>query len=267
MHMHPHRTSAFTLVEMALVISIIGLLIGGIIAGKSLLHSAELRSVATDITRYATAAKQFHEQYNAIPGDMPNATRYWGVTAGNGTGTDTTCYDAVATGISTCNGNGSGSVDGGIGTGHAAEINLFWQHLSLAGLVEGKFPGGSAAPTSCGSGTVCPNNSAFPGSGYTVVTSTYQGAWGEVFSHETDGLTLFFGRFNSAADIMFRATLLSAPDQAYIDAKIDDGKPDTGLMVTQPGMTGCLTGAYPNATYIVGNTAQNVCNLRYTIKF
>ena len=261
------RQSAFTLVEMAIVVSIIGLLAGGVIAGKNLMHTAELRSVGVDLTRYATAVKQFREQYGSIPGDMPNATRFWGVTAGNGTGTDTTCYDATSVTGSTCNGNGNGSIDSGIGTGSGGEMNLFWQHLGLAGLVESKSPGGSGPPTSCGSGTACPNNGAFPGSGYTVITSYYQGGWGETFSHETDGLILFFGRFGSTTDMVWRQPLLSAPDQAYIDAKIDDGKPDTGLMVTQNNTTSCFTGSYPNAAYLVSSAASNVCILRYTVKF
>ena len=69
-----HTRAAFTLVELSIVIVIIGLLIGGILGGQSLIHASELKSVISDFQKYQSAITQFRTQYNAWPGDMPNAT-------------------------------------------------------------------------------------------------------------------------------------------------------------------------------------------------
>ena len=57
---------AFTLVELAIVIVIVGLLAGGIIAGKSLIHSSELRSVTADYSKFIAAENMM--QRHGLPG-------------------------------------------------------------------------------------------------------------------------------------------------------------------------------------------------------
>jgi prepilin-type N-terminal cleavage/methylation domain-containing protein len=51
--------AGFTLIELSIVLTVIGLLIGGILMGRSLLHAAEVRSVYTDAQRYITAIGYF----------------------------------------------------------------------------------------------------------------------------------------------------------------------------------------------------------------
>ncbi len=254
------RTSGFTLVEMAVVLAVIALLIGGVMAGTNLNHTAELRSVATDFTRYATSVRTFRDQYNGLPGDLPNATKYWGVTAGNGTGTDVTCVDATSIAGTTCNGSGNNWIDFGYGSGYFGEINLAWQQMALAGFVEGRFAGGSAAPAI---GVTAPGNKYDSQSGFSIATALMSGSFGEEFSHETDGVTIFYGR---PAGVL-RGANLRVADAAYIDTKIDDGKPDTGMLINQTDATGCYTGTYPTAAYNMTNLQPNLCILRYTVKF
>ena len=83
--------NGFTLLELSIVMVIIGLIIGGITVGQDLIRSAELNSVVTDINKYKTAINTFNLKYNAMPGDMSNATSYWGDQA---TGTNA-CPDAA----------------------------------------------------------------------------------------------------------------------------------------------------------------------------
>lgn len=68
----------FTLVEMAIVLSIIGLLIGGVLVGTNLMRAAELRAVSAEAQAYIVAVINFKAKYKALPGDMPNATTIWG---------------------------------------------------------------------------------------------------------------------------------------------------------------------------------------------
>ena len=69
---------AFSLVELSIVLVILGLLVGGILTGQSLIRAAELRSVTTEFSQYQTAVMTFRDKYFAIPGDMKNARDFWG---------------------------------------------------------------------------------------------------------------------------------------------------------------------------------------------
>lgn len=98
----------FSLVELSIVLVILGLLTGGILAGQSLIRAAELRSVITTTDRYQAAVYSFRDKYFALPGDMRNATSFWGDQA---TG-PSACADAGITDGTpgTCNGNGDGLI-------------------------------------------------------------------------------------------------------------------------------------------------------------
>src|SRR5690348_1121410 len=82
----------FSLLELSIVLVIIGLITGGITAGRTIVRAAELRSMITDINKYKSAIYTFREKYNAVPGDMKNAVKYWGAAAGGtADGVDATC--------------------------------------------------------------------------------------------------------------------------------------------------------------------------------
>ena len=70
--------AAFSLVELSIVLVILGLLTGGILTGQNLIRAAELRSVVTEFQTYQTAVMTFRDKYFALPGDMTNATDFWG---------------------------------------------------------------------------------------------------------------------------------------------------------------------------------------------
>ena len=63
------KKSAFSLIELSIVLIIIGLLIAGITGGASLIKSATLRAVMTEARNYNTAVNSFYVAYNAYPGD------------------------------------------------------------------------------------------------------------------------------------------------------------------------------------------------------
>ena len=144
--------SAFSLVELSIVLVILGLLTGGIVGGQSLIRAAELRSISTDLSSYQTAINMFKDKYFAMPGDMPNALLFWpadtNANCTNGTGTDQTPK------LQTCNGNGNGHIDGT----QNDEAWRVWQHLSNAGLIAGQFSGHRSNSTDVnifGGGTAC----------------------------------------------------------------------------------------------------------------
>ncbi|GAB4181273.1 MAG: prepilin-type N-terminal cleavage/methylation domain-containing protein [Rhodocyclaceae bacterium] len=123
--------SGFTLVEIAIVLVIIGLLLGGILKGQELITQARIKNVVNDMNGVSTAIYSYQDRYRALPGDDKLACSRWSASRnGNGDGSIQQAADTVATGC-----------DSGVTLGSDADANkenrVFWQHLRLAGLVAG----------------------------------------------------------------------------------------------------------------------------------
>jgi prepilin-type N-terminal cleavage/methylation domain-containing protein len=116
--------NGFTLVELSIVLVIIGLIVGGVVGGQSLIKSARLNKVTVDVEKYKTAVRAFELQYDYFPGDLPNAQEYWPGCNSNSGGSD-------------CNGDGNRLLRQGAG-GEGVQA---WQHLSLAGIIPGTYSG------------------------------------------------------------------------------------------------------------------------------
>ena len=139
MNTNMKRTEAgFTLVEIAIVLVIIGLLLGGILKGQEMIAQARIKNAINDFNGVSVAVTSYQDRYRALPGDDQNATTRWTVQApgkGNGDGVIAGKYKDNDTG-----GTGGAPADG-------KESNLFWQHLRIAGFVPGLTSGtGSGTP-------------------------------------------------------------------------------------------------------------------------
>ena len=76
-----------TLVEIAIVLVVIGLLLGGILKGQELINNAKVRAIAERQTSLKTAWFAFLDRYQAMPGDYADANKYIpGAGAGDGNG-------------------------------------------------------------------------------------------------------------------------------------------------------------------------------------
>lgn len=256
------KQRGFSLVELSIVLVILGLLTGGILAGQSLIRASELRSYITDMQRYTAAINSFRGKYFQYPGDMNNATAFWG--SAGGTGADATCQNTASTTTATCNGNGDGWIDDSAVTND--ERFRFWQHLGNAGLIEGSYTGATDSGTP-GSFALTPgkNVPALKGNA-TFTLIDYQTASGY-----TAGSFSFAG-LSAGHYIEFRASGSGvqplAPDEAWnIDTKMDDGKPGYGIISgpvsSWTGSTGCTTSDDPTtATYSLTNTSK-ICRFNY----
>ncbi|HJY76874.1 MAG TPA: prepilin-type N-terminal cleavage/methylation domain-containing protein [Burkholderiales bacterium] len=76
----------FTLVEIAIVLVIIGLLLGGILKGQEMITQAKIKNVIADVTGVSAAMYGYQDRYRALPGDDKSADRWAGATKGNGNG-------------------------------------------------------------------------------------------------------------------------------------------------------------------------------------
>src|SRR5512141_722896 len=63
------QQSGFTLVEIAIVLVIIGLLLGGVLKGQELINSAKVKNLATDFRNVPVYVYGYQDKYHAIPGD------------------------------------------------------------------------------------------------------------------------------------------------------------------------------------------------------
>jgi prepilin-type N-terminal cleavage/methylation domain-containing protein len=115
------KSTGFTLVEMAIVLVIIGLLLGGILKGQELINSAKVKNLANDFRVVPTYIYAYQDKYRALPGDDAKAKAHVGAAAGEATGTA-----------------GNGLIDGSWNsTSLTDESSLFWQHVRLANLASG----------------------------------------------------------------------------------------------------------------------------------
>ncbi|MES2316482.1 MAG: prepilin-type N-terminal cleavage/methylation domain-containing protein [Pseudomonadota bacterium] len=116
------KQSGFTLVEIAIVLVIIGLLLGGVLKGQEMIENARIKSVVADMNGISAAYNSYIDRYRAIPGDEVAATltgRGWtGAAAGNGNGV-------------------LGTLPAATFTNAAAEQGAMWRSLRASGLTSG----------------------------------------------------------------------------------------------------------------------------------
>lgn len=220
------KTQGFTLIELAIVIVIIGLLAGGVLVGRDMIRAAELRSVTTEYEKYVAALNLFKEKYMGLPGDLKNATAFWGAMTNCGAASPS------GTGTQTCNGNGDTILHGAAGNGQTSEEFLAWQHLANAGLIEGKYTGISGSGGTAHS-VISQNVPAgkMSGTGWSFIYT------GDVTDpSEPNWFVGYYGQLmqlgtQNGAERTGGSALL--PEELWaIDSKIDDGKPGYGTIKT-----------------------------------
>ena len=123
--------SGFTLIEIAIVLVIIGLLLGGVLKGQELINSARVKNIATDFRNIPVFIYGYQDKYRALPGDQTQASLDAQFPPAN---TGTVCTPAAAGSCATTNGVIEGNWNA---TTVASESFLFWQHARLAGFAPG----------------------------------------------------------------------------------------------------------------------------------
>ena len=135
--------SGFTLVEIAIVLVIIGLLLGGILKGQEMITQAKIKNLINDFNGLAAAMYSYQDRYRALPGDESNSATVgrWGPAAFGGNGNGTFCRVACAATDVYNNIPTAAEVP----SAATPEANLFWMHLRLSGFVGGSTDTAAAA--------------------------------------------------------------------------------------------------------------------------
>ncbi len=243
----------FTLIELSLVLVIFGLLIGSVLSGRSLVRSSELRSVSSQQQKLLAATQTFRDKYFALPGDMNNASQFWGLRATYGS-----CYSSASTDKQTCNGDGDGKVEFFVlSTPYDSyEIFRFWQHLSNAGLIEGGYTGTGTGWGLGGDSGNLPTGKIALSFWSIHLLSGYVTATPSSFAGDYGNNSFVFARTSGAGAYPTAAIFL--PEELWnIDQKMDDGKPATGKLVSFGTIATCTDGVdgnAQNANYLLTST-------------
>ncbi len=182
--------AGFSLIELAIVLIITGLLMGGVLKGKDLIESARLKRVMSQLNELRMATSAFLDKYDALPGDFNKAS--------------------LQIKADLRDGNGNGVVEGaGLATG--SEALAFWSHLANAGFIGS--PGLEGEQNVGDFGKGAPESSL--GGGFTVENNP----------HGLSGLWFVLGKKNGDHG---DGGLLTPAQAMSIDKKMDNGYPNSG---------------------------------------
>lgn len=218
-----NTTKGFTLVELAIVMTIIGLLIGGVLKGQEMINNARVTATIAQIKSYQAAMETFRDRFDNRPGDFPRAT-----TRLPGCTTATYCL----------NGDGNGRV-GLVGQAISAIVSTqsetvqVWKHLALADLISGVSPAADWQSPVWGK-----SHPAAPiAGGFEYFYST--DLLGGTSSHAVRLTNAGIHGAPSTTEIPGQSAI-SPRDAALIDRKMDDGYPTTGFVrIWDFGNYGC----------------------------
>lgn len=220
-------SKGYTLLELGIAITIIGVTAGGIFVTQTLVRASHLNRLLSEYDSYVKAMSEFQDKFLAYPGDMNNAVSMWGA---DPAGCPNTPYSATLK-LPTCNGNGDGRIGDSDLSGNLSETREWfraWQHMANAGFITDHYSGiagpGGAAEALPGINVPA---SSIHGAGWTLhyyqMVSAATPLWADTYGHV----------INYGANVAGGRTVgpvLTGEEAVALDRKVDDGKPGRGII-------------------------------------
>lgn len=218
------KQTGFTLIELAIVLVIIGLLLGGVLKGQELINSAKVKNLASDFRNIQVFLYGYQDKFKALPGDDAAAATH---------------ISGATTASTPANKLGNGVIDGMWDSQTTTDESImFWQHVRLAGLAPGEtvvnlttyIPhnavGGIIGITN---GTAANNPVATLKGSFVVCSQGILGKFAKQLDTNLDDGNTATGSVQAIADVTTHPQP-TIPQTAIATAMIDDATPYTVCM-------------------------------------
>ena len=229
------KQQGFTLIEIAIVLVIIGLLLGGVLKGQELINAARVRNIAAQLDGVKIAYLGFQDRYRQYPGDVTDAFAAANIPGAGATGG---CGTAGTLG---CN---NGKID-------PQENLVVWNNLSHSGFISGSYNGIMGTTAGAFVAATSATSPANPYGGFPVLVNDTD--YGDITS-------------TTPASVLNVKTggLMPIAVVVEVDRKVDDGAAGTGSFRTAITYGGqdpnCITGTNGSVTLGYANIDIKSCN-------
>ena len=198
----------FTMVEVAIVLVVVGLLVGGVLKGQEMITNSKLKRLENDNVGISAAMLSYQDRYRMMPGDDDLAQLRFSIyTDGSNDPTP-----------AEINGNGDAIIDGDWMAAPNTETANFWKHLRAAGLIDGSGDD-DTQPTNAYGGMIGLHDGSLLISGHAIIFGSIEGPIARIVESRLDDGSPQSGRIQSdtAAGLM-NGVVASTAGTSYNDA-------------------------------------------------